>query len=91
MMTKVVQAHETRLPETLLPLQRTYEELQAELLHHMAKEDRELFPESCGSRRTRRAISLADQDLDRRRREGDGSGSRHRRRRAGEDARDDRR
>ncbi|HQZ37722.1 MAG TPA: iron-sulfur cluster repair di-iron protein [Vicinamibacterales bacterium] len=45
MMTKVVQAHGTHLPETLLPLQRTYEELQAELLHHMAKEDRELFPE----------------------------------------------
>ena len=34
MMTKVVQAHGTHLPETLLPLQRTYEELQAELLHH---------------------------------------------------------
>jgi regulator of cell morphogenesis and NO signaling len=44
MMTKVLQVHGAHLPEVLEPLQHTFEELQAELLHHMAKEDAVLFP-----------------------------------------------
>jgi regulator of cell morphogenesis and NO signaling len=44
MMTRVLQAHGAHLPEVLEPLQHTFEELQAELLHHMAKEDAVLFP-----------------------------------------------
>jgi regulator of cell morphogenesis and NO signaling len=44
MLDKVVSRHGDRLPDTLLPLQQTYKALQAELLGHMAKEDRVLFP-----------------------------------------------
>jgi regulator of cell morphogenesis and NO signaling len=44
MLAKVVSRHGDHLPETLLPLQRTFETLQEELLDHMVKEDRLLFP-----------------------------------------------
>jgi regulator of cell morphogenesis and NO signaling len=44
MLDKVVSRHGDHLPETLLPLQRTFKQLQAELLEHMAREDRVLFP-----------------------------------------------
>jgi regulator of cell morphogenesis and NO signaling len=44
MLSKVVRRHGDRLPETLLPLQSTFERLQSELLSHMAKEDAVLFP-----------------------------------------------
>jgi len=44
MLDKVVSRHGDHLPETLLPLQRAFKGLQAELLVHMAKEDRVLFP-----------------------------------------------
>ena len=44
MLDKVVSRHGDHLPETLLPLQRAFKQLQAELLVHMAKEDRVLFP-----------------------------------------------
>jgi regulator of cell morphogenesis and NO signaling len=44
MMDKVVTRHGRRLPETLLPLQATFDALQRELLDHMAKEDAVLFP-----------------------------------------------
>ncbi len=44
MLAKVVSRHGDHLPETLLPLQRAFRRLQAELLEHMAKEDQVLFP-----------------------------------------------
>lgn len=44
MLDKVVQRHGNRLPDTLLPLQVTFESLQRELLDHMAREDAVLFP-----------------------------------------------
>ena len=44
MLDKVVSRHGDHLPEALLPLQRTFKLLQAELLEHMTKEDRVLFP-----------------------------------------------
>jgi regulator of cell morphogenesis and NO signaling len=44
MLQKVVTRHGDHLPDTLLPLQRTFETLQTELLDHMTKEDRALFP-----------------------------------------------
>ena len=44
MLDKVVSRHGDHLPETLLPLQRAFKQLQVELLVHMAKEDRVLFP-----------------------------------------------
>jgi len=44
MLAKVVQRHGQRLPETLLPLQATFDSLHRELIDHMAKEDRVLFP-----------------------------------------------
>jgi regulator of cell morphogenesis and NO signaling len=44
MLAKVVSRHGNHLPETLLPLQWAFEALQAELLDHMIKEDRALFP-----------------------------------------------
>ena len=44
MLDKVVRRHGDHLPETLLPLQRTFTQLQADLLAHMATEDREIFP-----------------------------------------------
>ena len=44
MLAKVVSRHGDHLPGTLLPLQQTYETLQEELLDHMTKEDRILFP-----------------------------------------------
>ena len=44
MLDKVVSRHGDHLPETLLPLQRAFKQLQAELLAHMAKEDHVLFP-----------------------------------------------
>jgi regulator of cell morphogenesis and NO signaling len=44
MMAKVVSRHGDHLPETLHPLQATLTELQDELLEHMVKEDRILFP-----------------------------------------------
>ena len=44
MLAKVVQRHSDRLPEVLRPLQFTFAHLQTELLLHMSKEDRVLFP-----------------------------------------------
>ncbi|MEZ5289787.1 MAG: iron-sulfur cluster repair di-iron protein [Vicinamibacterales bacterium] len=44
MMAKVVSRHGDHLPDTLHPLQATLAELQHELVEHMAKEDRVLFP-----------------------------------------------
>jgi regulator of cell morphogenesis and NO signaling len=44
MLDKVVNRHGARLPETLLPLQEVFAELQSELLTHMTKEDLVLFP-----------------------------------------------
>lgn len=44
MMAKVVSRHGDHLPETLLPLQATFEALATELLSHIAKEDAILFP-----------------------------------------------
>ena len=44
MVNRVVERHGRRLPDTLLPLKRTFEELQQELLDHMSKEDAVLFP-----------------------------------------------
>jgi regulator of cell morphogenesis and NO signaling len=44
MLDKVVSRHGDRLPDVLLPLQRTFKRLQQELLEHMSKEDRVLFP-----------------------------------------------
>jgi len=44
MLDKVVSRHGDRLPDVLLPLQRTFTHLQQELLMHMAKEDVGLFP-----------------------------------------------
>jgi regulator of cell morphogenesis and NO signaling len=44
MLDKVVSRHGDHLPETLLPLQRAFNQLQGELLLHMTKEDRVLFP-----------------------------------------------
>jgi regulator of cell morphogenesis and NO signaling len=41
---KVVTRHGDHLPETLLPLERTFDTLRAELLDHMTKEDVALFP-----------------------------------------------
>lgn len=44
MLEKVVSRHGDHLPEVLLPLLRTYQNLSSELLEHMTKEDRVLFP-----------------------------------------------
>ncbi len=44
MLDKVVSRHGPQLADVLLPLQRTFRELQEELLAHMMKEDRVLFP-----------------------------------------------
>jgi regulator of cell morphogenesis and NO signaling len=44
MLEKVVSRHGEHLPERLLPLQETFRILQRELLAHMEKEDRVLFP-----------------------------------------------
>jgi regulator of cell morphogenesis and NO signaling len=44
MLAKVVSRHGDRLREVLLPLKFTFEHLQTELLLHMSKEDRVLFP-----------------------------------------------
>lgn len=44
MLEKVVSRHGDHLPEVLPALQRTFRELQDELLTHMMKEDRVLFP-----------------------------------------------
>ncbi len=44
MLDKVVSRHGDQLPDVLLPLQQTFRELQEELLTHMMKEDRVLFP-----------------------------------------------
>ena len=44
MLAKVVSRHGDHLPEILLPLQQTFIGLQLELLAHMLKEDRVLFP-----------------------------------------------
>jgi len=44
MLDKVVSRHGDHLPELLLPLQQKFKHLQAELLSHMATEDRVLFP-----------------------------------------------
>jgi regulator of cell morphogenesis and NO signaling len=45
MLDKVVSRHGDRLPDVLHPLQSTFEPLKTELLDHMAKEDRILFPD----------------------------------------------
>ena len=44
MLDKVVSRHGGHLPAVLLPLQQTFKQLQQDLLAHMAKEDRVLFP-----------------------------------------------
>jgi len=44
MLAKVIARHGDRLPETLRPLRSTFDQLQTELLEHMAKEDAVLFP-----------------------------------------------
>jgi regulator of cell morphogenesis and NO signaling len=44
MLQKVVSRHGHRLADKLLPLQQTFDTLQAELIGHMAKEDQVLFP-----------------------------------------------
>jgi regulator of cell morphogenesis and NO signaling len=44
MLAKVVSRHGDHLPDVLLPLQETFNGLQDELLAHMQKEDRVLFP-----------------------------------------------
>lgn len=44
MIDRVVSRHGEHLPETLLPLQSTFQALRDELLDHMLKEDRVLFP-----------------------------------------------
>jgi regulator of cell morphogenesis and NO signaling len=44
MLDKVVSRHGDHLPDTLPTLQRTFKQLQAELLAHMKKEDDVLFP-----------------------------------------------
>lgn len=44
MLDKVVSRHGARLPDTLVPLQSTFDDLQTELVAHMAKEDVVLFP-----------------------------------------------
>jgi regulator of cell morphogenesis and NO signaling len=44
MLSRVVERHGDRMPETLLPLQKTFETMQRELLDHMAREDAVLFP-----------------------------------------------
>jgi regulator of cell morphogenesis and NO signaling len=44
MLAKVVQRHGDRMPETLLPLQATFAELERDLTRHMTKEDTILFP-----------------------------------------------
>lgn len=44
MVNRVVERHGRRLPDMLLPLKRTFEGLQQELLDHMSKEDAVLFP-----------------------------------------------
>ena len=44
MLDKVVSRHGDHLPDVLLPLQRTFVALQAELLEHMRREDQVLFP-----------------------------------------------
>jgi regulator of cell morphogenesis and NO signaling len=44
MLTKVVDRHADHLPETLLPLRETFRGLREELVDHMWKEERVLFP-----------------------------------------------
>jgi regulator of cell morphogenesis and NO signaling len=44
MLAKVVQRHGDRMPETLLPLQTTFSDLERDLTLHMTKEDAILFP-----------------------------------------------
>jgi regulator of cell morphogenesis and NO signaling len=44
MLTKVVQRHGDRMPETLLPLQAAFAGLERDLTQHMTKEDGILFP-----------------------------------------------
>jgi regulator of cell morphogenesis and NO signaling len=44
MLARVVSRHGERFPDTLLPLQTTFEGLRQELLSHMTKEDQVLFP-----------------------------------------------
>jgi regulator of cell morphogenesis and NO signaling len=44
MLTKVIAKHGERFPESLLPLQSTFDALQDNLREHVAKEDAVLFP-----------------------------------------------
>jgi regulator of cell morphogenesis and NO signaling len=44
MLTKVIDRHGDHLPETLLPLRETYRALREELLDHMWREEKVLFP-----------------------------------------------
>jgi regulator of cell morphogenesis and NO signaling len=44
MMSKVLERHGDRLPETLPPLAAAFDVLQQDLLHHMRREDAVLFP-----------------------------------------------
>jgi regulator of cell morphogenesis and NO signaling len=66
MLDKVMSRHGERLPDLLPPLQRTFESLKAELLDHMAREDRILFPaivavEIAGASGASKAASLIAQ------------------------------
>jgi regulator of cell morphogenesis and NO signaling len=61
MVTKVVDRHGSRLPDTLLPLQATFEALQEELLHHMRKEDTVLFPAVVALEASGKAASAVSQ------------------------------
>ncbi len=64
MLDKVVQRHGHRLPETLLPLQATFESLRRELLEHMAKEDAVLFPAVLALEATRGGRDVHGLELD---------------------------
>lgn len=63
MLAKVVQRHGEHLPETLVPLQRTFSDFSEELLSHMAKEDQVVFPLiealDAGERAAERARAIA--------------------------------
>jgi regulator of cell morphogenesis and NO signaling len=60
MINKVVSRHGTKLPEVLLPLQRTFFGLERELVSHMAREDSVLFPAVVSLARGERPAGLSD-------------------------------
>ena len=57
LLDKVVSRHGDHLPDVLFPLQQVYKDLQGELLAHMTKEDRVLFPFVVGLESGQRAAS----------------------------------